>query len=241
MQTSRGAVSEVQQTTISRVSLNPNVYVANVGSDQVASFTGKPVKVLIKDIDAGKHEELLARMTNDKHKVVIDALGAMCDLIEAQNASNLPNDGIIYSIDDVAALFGVPFNSLKEIDVITKDLEVSKYDLWSKLTKETCRGIIDIIYNRWDTFLNMQKSAPVVDNSLSSKASPSDPNVQSVDINTKSTSYAGAAGANAKDKPKVNSNFRPLVVDPVIDGVNISIPRKGVEKVSTRFEHTLYG
>ncbi|GKG07793.1 zinc knuckle CX2CX4HX4C containing protein, partial [Tanacetum coccineum] len=64
---------------------------------------------------------------------------------------------------------------------------------------------------------------------------PSDPIVQSVDINTKSTSYAGAAGASAKDQPKVNSNF------PVFDGVNISIPHKIVEKVSTRFEHTLYG
>ncbi|GKB21657.1 zinc knuckle CX2CX4HX4C containing protein [Tanacetum coccineum] len=57
----------------------------------------------------------------------------------------------------------------------------------------------------------------------------------------KSTSYAGAAGASAKDQPKVNSNFRTLVADPVFDGVNISIPRKVVEKVSTRFEHTLYG
>ncbi|GKG45019.1 hypothetical protein Tco_0495097, partial [Tanacetum coccineum] len=45
-----------------------------------------------------------------------------------------------------------------------------------------------------------------------------------------STSYVGAAGASAKDKPKVNSNFCPLVDDPVFDGVNISIPRKVVEK-----------
>ncbi|GJS93363.1 probable 6-phosphogluconolactonase 1 [Tanacetum coccineum] len=48
-----------------------------------------------------------------------------------------------------------------------------------------------------------------------------------------------------KDKPKkiffVNSIFRTLVADLVFDGVNISIPRKVVEKVSTRFEHTLYG
>nr|GEV77432.1 ATPase, F1/V1/A1 complex, alpha/beta subunit, zinc knuckle CX2CX4HX4C [Tanacetum cinerariifolium] len=42
-------------------------------------------------------------------------------------------------------------------------------------------------------------------------------------------------------KPKVNSNFRTLVVDLVFDGVNIFIPRKVVKKVSTRFEHTLYG
>ncbi|GKE31984.1 hypothetical protein Tco_1451306, partial [Tanacetum coccineum] len=46
-----------------------------------------------------------------------------------------------------------------------------------------------------------------------------------------STSYAGAAGASAKDQPKVNSNFRHLVADPVFDGVNIYIPRKVVEKV----------
>ncbi|GJZ49328.1 zinc knuckle CX2CX4HX4C containing protein [Tanacetum coccineum] len=59
---------------------------------------------------------------------------------------------------------------------------------------------------------------------------PSDPIVQSVDINTKSTSYAGATSASAKDQPKVNSNFRTLVADPVFDGVNISIPRKVVEK-----------
>ncbi|GKD12085.1 hypothetical protein Tco_1196492 [Tanacetum coccineum] len=51
-----------------------------------------------------------------------------------------------------------------------------------------------------------------------------------VDINTKSTSYAGAAGASAKDQPKVNSNFRPLVVDLVFNGVNISIPHKVVKK-----------
>ncbi|GJU42070.1 putative RNA-directed DNA polymerase [Tanacetum coccineum] len=57
----------------------------------------------------------------------------------------------------------------------------------------------------------------------------SDPIVQSVDIN-KSTSYVGVAGGSAKDQPNVNSNFRTLVADPVFDGVNISIPRKVVEK-----------
>ncbi|GJY83446.1 zinc knuckle CX2CX4HX4C containing protein [Tanacetum coccineum] len=36
---------------------------------------------------------------------------------------------------------------------------------------------------------------------------PSDPIVQSVDIN-KSTSFAGVAGGSAKDQPNVNSNFR---------------------------------
>nr|GEX36061.1 ATPase, F1/V1/A1 complex, alpha/beta subunit, zinc knuckle CX2CX4HX4C [Tanacetum cinerariifolium] len=58
-----------------------------------------------------------------------------------------------------------------------------------------------------------------------------DPIVQSVDINTKSTFYARVAGASAKDQPKVNSNFRTLVADPIFDGVNISISRKVVKKV----------
>ncbi|GKG05376.1 hypothetical protein Tco_0325462, partial [Tanacetum coccineum] len=59
----------------------------------VSLTTVGDLEVLIKDIDVGKHEELLYRMTNDKRKVVIDALGAMCDLIEALTASKLPNDG----------------------------------------------------------------------------------------------------------------------------------------------------
>ncbi|GJV94925.1 ribonuclease H-like domain-containing protein [Tanacetum coccineum] len=71
---------------------------------------------------------------------------------------------------------------------------------------------------------------PNADDNMPGMVSPSDPIVQSVNINTKSTSYAGAAGASAKDQPKVNSNFRPLVADPVFDGVNISISRKVVEK-----------
>ncbi|GJW79880.1 zinc knuckle CX2CX4HX4C containing protein [Tanacetum coccineum] len=183
---------------------------------RVSLTTAGDLEVLIKDIDAGKY-------------------------VEAQSALKLPNDGLICIIDDVAALFGAPLNSPKEIDEFTKDLEVGKYALWSKLTKKTRSGIIDIICNRWDTLLNMQKSAPTVDNSMSGKASPSDRIVQYVDINTKSTSYARAAGASTKDQPTTNSNFRPLLVDPVFGGVNISIPRKVIEKVSTRFEHTLYG
>ncbi|GJU37070.1 zinc knuckle CX2CX4HX4C containing protein [Tanacetum coccineum] len=62
-----------------------------------------------------------------------------------------------------------------------------------------------------------------------------------LDINTKSSSYAGVAGGSSKVQPNVNSNFRPLIAAPVFDGVNFSIPHKVVKKVSTLFEHTLYG
>ncbi|GJS73302.1 hypothetical protein Tco_0706143 [Tanacetum coccineum] len=171
------------------------------------------LEVLTKDIDASKHEELLSGMTNDKRKVVIEALGAMCDLTVTQRASNLHND----------------------------DLEVGNNDLWSKLTKERRSGIIDIICNRWDTLLNMQKSALIGDDSLPGKDLTSNPIVQSMNINTKSASYAGAAGASAKYQPTANFNSYLLVADHVFDGVNISIPCKVVEKDSTRFKHTLYG
>nr|GEV88248.1 zinc knuckle CX2CX4HX4C [Tanacetum cinerariifolium] len=73
------------------------------------------------------------------------------------------------------------------------------------------------------------------------EVSPSDPIAKSVDIYEKPRSFVEAAGASAKDQPKIHSNFHSLVGDLVFDGVNIFIPRKVIKKVSTRFEHTLYG
>ncbi|GJV44958.1 zinc knuckle CX2CX4HX4C containing protein [Tanacetum coccineum] len=59
--------------------------------------------------------------------------------------------------------------------------------------------------------------------------------------NVKSVPGVDTADASTKDQHKVCSNFRPLLANPIFDGVNISIPCKVVEKVSSRFEHTLYG
>ncbi|GJT62467.1 zinc knuckle CX2CX4HX4C containing protein [Tanacetum coccineum] len=109
-------------------------------------------------------------------------------------------------------LFGISLKTYKDFEEFINNIELGKSEVWLELSEEQRQEI-----------------------------SPSDPIVQSADINTKSTSYAGAAGAVTKDQPKVTSNFRPLVADPVFNGVNISIPRKVVQKVSTRFEHTLYG
>ncbi|GJX94484.1 zinc knuckle CX2CX4HX4C containing protein [Tanacetum coccineum] len=112
--------------------------------DVAATFpltTVGDMQMLINDIKAGKHNELLAGMTNDDHVETLDALGTICNSIRAGN-----------------------------------------------------------------------------------------PIVQFVDINTKSTSYAGAAGASDKDQPRVCSNFRSLVANLVFNGVNIFIPRKVVEK-----------
>ncbi|GJZ39766.1 zinc knuckle CX2CX4HX4C containing protein [Tanacetum coccineum] len=139
------------------------------GCIDVAATFGAPLTTvgdlhkLINDIKAGKHEELLSGMTNDDRMETLDALGSICNSIQA-NCNHLP-----------------------------------------------------------------------------SKASPSHPIMQSVNINTKSTSYAGATGVSTMTQTQVNSNFRPLVVDHVFNGVNISILRKVVKKVGAHLEHTLYG
>ncbi|GJT39937.1 zinc knuckle CX2CX4HX4C containing protein [Tanacetum coccineum] len=105
-------------------------------------------------------------------------------------------------------------------------------------------GISLKTYKDFEEFINnieLAFKAKNLDDNITNKVSPSDPIVQSVDINTKSTSYAGVAGAVTKEQLKVTSNFRPLVADHVFNGVNISIPLKVIQKVSTRLEHTLYG
>ncbi|GJV26039.1 zinc knuckle CX2CX4HX4C containing protein [Tanacetum coccineum] len=145
--------------------------------------------VLINDIEAGKHDELLSEMTNDDRMETLDALRTICNSIQADR------NVILIKFDSMPK--GVP--------------------------------------------LVKAPNNPNTNDNMHGMVSPSDPIAQSVEINTKSTSYAGAAVASAKDQPKVNSNFHPLVADPVFDGVNISIPRKVVKNVSIRFEHTLYG
>nr|GEV48689.1 putative reverse transcriptase domain-containing protein [Tanacetum cinerariifolium] len=64
-----------------------NVDVATIFG--VSLSTVGDLKVLITYIDADKYEELLSGMTNDKRKVVFDALGALCDLLRLKVLLNL--------------------------------------------------------------------------------------------------------------------------------------------------------
>nr|GEW83250.1 hypothetical protein [Tanacetum cinerariifolium] len=128
------------------------------------------------------------------------------------------------------------------------DIQLGKHELWPLISKEKGQEITDIVCN-WYVSLSEPTSMPKdsliaedypstkvspkdsnADDNMCGKVSPSNPIVQYVDINIKSTSYVGAAGASTKEQPKVSSNFRPLVADLVFNGVNISIPRKVVEK-----------
>ncbi|GJX87446.1 zinc knuckle CX2CX4HX4C containing protein [Tanacetum coccineum] len=130
-------------------------------------------------------------------------------MVSDVNALNIPNH------DVVAELFGVSLKSYKDIDDFTKGIELGKYPMWLELTREKRKEVLDTIGDIWDALVEV------------TRASSSDPVVSK---STKSTSYVGVAGASANDQPKVSSNFCPLVVDPIFDGVNISIHHKVVEK-----------
>ncbi|GJW87962.1 zinc knuckle CX2CX4HX4C containing protein [Tanacetum coccineum] len=170
-------------------------------------------------------------------------------LVSPSSIINVPRE--LYSID-VAATFGVPLTTVGDLQKLINDIDAGKHDeLLSELTNEDRIETLEALGFICNSIKVDRNNADVIpckvsyaDDSINLNVDestiPSDPIVQSVDIN-KSTSYAGVAGGSAKDQPNVNSNFRTLVADPVFDGVNISIPRKVVENVSTRFEHTLYG
>ncbi|GKB23551.1 zinc knuckle CX2CX4HX4C containing protein [Tanacetum coccineum] len=77
------------------------------------------------------------------------------------------------------------------------------------------------------------------------------PVVQSVSIQDTLSSYIVAAGGS-RSKPSVaggtkldpsisKANFHSLFSENLCEGVNVSIPKKVVETVSTRFANTLYG
>ncbi|GKB47953.1 zinc knuckle CX2CX4HX4C containing protein [Tanacetum coccineum] len=193
-------------------------------------------------------------------RVNLDEYGAMCDgspkvsnsspLVSPTTTINMPRG--LYSID-VAATFGVPLTTVGDLHMLIKDIEAGKHDeLLSGMTNEDRIETMDALGTICNSIHADNNNVDVIPCKIShvydsmnlnvdESTIPSDPIVHSVDIKTKSTSYARATGASVMDQPKVNSNFCPLVADPVFDGVNISITRKVVEKVNTRFEHTLYG
>ncbi|GJT13421.1 zinc knuckle CX2CX4HX4C containing protein [Tanacetum coccineum] len=113
----------------------------------------------------------------------------------------------------IETLFRVKFTSLSDIDVFTNSIKEGKYaDILSTMSTANITHLPDSYVIRQD------------------QALPSDPIVLYVDITTKFTSYVGVAGASTKEQPNFSSNFHPLVADPVFNCVNISIPRKVVEK-----------
>ncbi|GJR43014.1 zinc knuckle CX2CX4HX4C containing protein [Tanacetum coccineum] len=150
-------------------------------------------------------------------------------LVSPYTIINVPRE--LYSID-VAATFGVPLTTVGDLQKLINDIDAGKHDeLLSELTNEDRMETLEALGSICNSIKVDHNNADVI----LYKVSYVD---DSINLNVdESTIPSGSA----KDQPNVNSNFRTLVADHVFDGVNISIPRKVVEKVSTRFEHTLYG
>nr|GEX86805.1 zinc knuckle CX2CX4HX4C [Tanacetum cinerariifolium] len=143
---------------------------------------------------------------------IAEGVGAECqDGINPISSHPVHGSNIqTHNIDDVEKLFGVSLNTLKDIDDFVQIFN------WGALIAED---------------YPLTKVSPKDSNADDSgMVSPSDLIVQYVDINIKSTSYVGAVGASTKEQLKVSSNFHPLLADLVFNGVNVSIPRKVVEK-----------
>ncbi|GJX84967.1 zinc knuckle CX2CX4HX4C containing protein [Tanacetum coccineum] len=213
-----------------------------------------------KDATVSNHGKLQGKKDDDGLNELNDdtrSATARCDGSPKVGSGciNLDGKGTTRRVNriDVTATFEVPLRTVGDLHKLINDIEAGKHDeLLSEMTYDDRMETMDAIGTICKSIRANNNNADVipckvlnVDDSINLIVDeftiPSDPIVQSVDINTKSTSYAGATGISAKDQPKVNSNFHTLVADPVFDGVNIYIPRKVVEKVSTRFEHTLYG
>ncbi|GKE42531.1 zinc knuckle CX2CX4HX4C containing protein [Tanacetum coccineum] len=160
----------------------------------ISSTNFGDLDVLIKDIIAGKHDELLSGMTNDMCEAVMDALVAMCDSIQANNTN---------------------------ADAIScKILHVDDSTIVDALVAEN---------------LNVDESPIVLYVSIQNK-----PGFY-IAATGGSQPKPSAAGGSKLDPSISKANLRSLFLENLCEGVNVSIPRKVVETVSTRFINTLYG
>ncbi|GJY34629.1 hypothetical protein Tco_0419098 [Tanacetum coccineum] len=118
---------------------------------------------------------------------------------------------------DVVATFGVPLTIVGDLQKLINDIDAGKHDeLLSELTNEDRMKTLEALGSICNLIKVDRNNADVIPCKVSyaydsinlnvdESTIPSDPIVQSVDIN-KSTSYAGVAGGSAKDQPNVNSN-----------------------------------
>ncbi|GKF55194.1 hypothetical protein Tco_0165534, partial [Tanacetum coccineum] len=115
---------------------------------------------------------------------------------------------------NVVDLFGVPLNTLGDIDKLTKDMELGKYKVWSDLPGEKCTRVMDSIWAMWDAFVAEnpnttsgysldQSKSNLLESSVKGSTNIDDtihvdesPFVQSVIVQDMPNSYAGAAGGS---------------------------------------------
>nr|GFC04739.1 hypothetical protein [Tanacetum cinerariifolium] len=84
--------------------------------------------------------------------------------------------------DIISEIFGLSLKTFKDFEDFISNIELGKYEVWLELSDIKRQEVSD-------TLCAMFKD--LKDDNIPSKVSPSDPIIQSADINTMSTSYAG--------------------------------------------------
>nr|GFC81317.1 hypothetical protein [Tanacetum cinerariifolium] len=107
----------------------------------------------------------------DNHDIA-EGVGAECqDGINPISSHPVHGSNIqTHNIDDVAKLFGVSLNTLKDIDDFVQDLQLGKHELWPLLSKEKGQEITNIVCN-W--YVRLSKPASMPKGALIAKDYPS--------------------------------------------------------------------
>ncbi|GJX48589.1 zinc knuckle CX2CX4HX4C containing protein [Tanacetum coccineum] len=197
------------------------------------------IELFSMSIKEGNYSDILSMMYSadiDAAMNVIETIGKKFQvdvsksspLVSPSTTINVPHE--LNSID-VAATFKVPLSIVGDLHKLINDIEAGKHDeLLSGMTNYDRMETLDALGSICNSILANRNNAYVIpckllhaDDSINLNVDestiPSDPIIQYVDINTKSTSYTRAAGTSENEQPKVNSNFRTLVADLIFKGV----------------------
>nr|GFB25443.1 zinc knuckle CX2CX4HX4C [Tanacetum cinerariifolium] len=133
-------------------------------------------------------------------------------------------------------MFDVSLNTIQELDGFV--MQFQSNDIGSDISNECADAIIKIVCEHNTTLKNVAKvkksvgamlDTSHVTNRQSNMATPKFSS-ETHDKQGQDNTYAGAAGASKKTKPNERVEFCHRVSENIFDGVNISIPRKVVQK-----------
>nr|GEY53690.1 hypothetical protein [Tanacetum cinerariifolium] len=195
---------------------------------RTASTAAKPCQG-----DSSEFYLITGNIHTDQRGTVVDVSNSS-PLVSPSTTINVPH--VLNSID-VAATFRVPLSTVSDLYKLINDTEAGKHDeLLSGMTNDDRMETLDALGSICNSIHANRNYAYVIpckvshaDDSINldvdESTIPSDPIIQSMDINTKSTSYAGAAGV--MNPPIVTTSN---VITPHVEKTNDGFQTVGKKK-----------
>ncbi|PWA42190.1 membrane attack complex component/perforin (MACPF) domain-containing protein [Artemisia annua] len=112
--------------------------------------------------------------------------------------------------DYINVLFGVSLETLEDIDEFTKGCEAGTNLVWAELESDVRTMAMEAVCGLSEAFM-----AETIAKSTTPKPTHESPIVQVVDIYANAPSYSGVTGSRDNNHPKIDTNFCPLVAEPV--------------------------